>query len=77
MESKNKKLFSKGKLVKVKYTLMEGRGFRTTSRGIIGEYEIIRTGRRFYLFDNTNGIDWNPTKKELQEAIENYKNKKQ
>jgi|CXWL01.1.fsa_nt_gi hypothetical protein len=71
MENKNKS-FRKGQFFNVRYTVMEGRGIRATSREVIGEYEIIRTGRRLYLFDNHVGIDWCPTKNELQEAIKNY-----
>lgn len=60
--------FSKGQIVNVRFW-----GAKTSNREFKGEFEIIRTGARFYLFSNVYGYDWNPTKSELIQAIEEYK----
>lgn len=61
--------FKKGQIFKLKYDILEGSGVRAKLRTITGEYEIIRTGRRFYLFDNNSGIDLYMNKTELENSI--------
>lgn len=63
--------FTKGQFVNVKFDKTEGKGHRSVTRTITGKYEIIRTGKKLYLFCNDTGHDWHPTKKELEEAIKN------
>lgn len=53
--------FKKGQIFKL--------NFKEDGRDYCGDYEIIRTGRRFYLFCNDNGHDWYPTKAELEKII--------
>jgi len=64
--------FSKGQIVKVKFekTTDAHRGYTKT---ITGEYEVVRTGVRMYLFNPATGHDWTPTKEALIEAINNAK----
>lgn len=61
--------FHKGDILSVKYVKRSFFNPRTFS----GHYEVIRCGARYYLFCNDNGQDWNPTKKELIQAMEDYK----
>jgi hypothetical protein len=57
--------FSKGQIVKVHYKkYIDG-----VHREYTGNYEVIRTGRKYYLFCNENGQDWYPSKKELESAM--------
>lgn len=63
----NKPLFKKGEIYTVRF-FREGRGYVT------GDYELIRKGKRYYLFCAHSGHDWYPTEKGLQDAIEEYKN---
>lgn len=63
--------FTKGDFFKVKFDKTEGAGHRSVTRTITGKYEVIRTGKKLYLFCNATGHDWHPTKQELEEAIKN------
>jgi hypothetical protein len=60
--------FKKGQIVKVKFS-ETSEGYERKFRG---EFEVIRTGRRFYLFSNDYGKDWHPSKAELEKAITDY-----
>lgn len=62
--------FKIGQTYKVKYEKLFGSGARTYKRAFSGNYELIRSGAKMYLFCNDNGEDWYPTKKELEAAIE-------
>jgi hypothetical protein len=66
-------VFKKGQILNLKYTKKRNLG---GERGFIdveinGSFEVIRTGKRLYLFCDEHGIDFNPTKKELIEIIQN------
>lgn len=53
--------FKKGQIIKL--------SFQKNGCDYCGNYEIIRTGSRFYLFCNDNGHDFHSTKTELETII--------
>ncbi len=62
--------FSKGEIVYLSIEKRSGEYFRTHT----GRYEIMRTGRLFYLYCDGSGHDLICTKEELICAIHKYNN---